>query len=292
MRLLNRIPIRIHSWGGLGSQLFAWALHEDLAKRFPSRQIIFIHHESGVTLRESELSVFFPGKVISVHDWNPIVFSDTPVTKKIDVRSMIFTFGKKILGFLGLVVEANTDTDFLRIRPWLLSTRGHYSYRTITSQVIQSMMEKSMAFANPIISDSDETINKLALHYRLGDLLVLHEKSPMDPARLKSLLQLDANLLIGKIELFSDSPSVALDILTKLTIDYEISTTNSQPIETLKTLTTFSRFIGTNSKISIWAALFLVWKSPTAYIWLPYELNLQIQYNLELDQSNNRICFY
>ena len=56
MRFYLRLPINIHVWGGLGSQLFALALVEDLAKKFPKRSLRMIFHTGGVTYRKLDIA--------------------------------------------------------------------------------------------------------------------------------------------------------------------------------------------------------------------------------------------
>ena len=50
-----KYKLRIHCWGGLGSQLYAVALIYDLLKRFPKRKITLYLHTSGATRRHSEI---------------------------------------------------------------------------------------------------------------------------------------------------------------------------------------------------------------------------------------------
>ena len=49
------MKLKIHSWGGLGSQLHALSIAHDLKQNFPTRKLILIHHTSGVSRRFFEL---------------------------------------------------------------------------------------------------------------------------------------------------------------------------------------------------------------------------------------------
>lgn len=49
-------PLKIHCWGGVGSQLYALAVYERLLVRMPNRKIIIVFHSFGVTERIFELS--------------------------------------------------------------------------------------------------------------------------------------------------------------------------------------------------------------------------------------------
>ena len=68
--MLSKIPIKLHCWGGLGSQLYAWALCERLANRFPKRRILLILHTDGITRRDSELdNLFSSSELMHVNDF-------------------------------------------------------------------------------------------------------------------------------------------------------------------------------------------------------------------------------
>ena len=56
--ILKSLTLRVHCWGGLGSQLFALAHAYELRKKFPKRKIMLFLHTSGVSERFSELDFF------------------------------------------------------------------------------------------------------------------------------------------------------------------------------------------------------------------------------------------
>ena len=58
MRIRLYPNIYIHCWGGLGSQLFAWILMAETKEKFKHRRVKLVMHESGITLRKSEISSF------------------------------------------------------------------------------------------------------------------------------------------------------------------------------------------------------------------------------------------
>ena len=53
LKILPRV--RVHSWGGFGSQLFAMIIAERLIAKKGLRQIMIVFHTSGVTERELEI---------------------------------------------------------------------------------------------------------------------------------------------------------------------------------------------------------------------------------------------
>ena len=50
-----KLNLKVHSWGGLGSQLFALSLIYDLKKKHPRIKVSLIHHTSGISERKFEL---------------------------------------------------------------------------------------------------------------------------------------------------------------------------------------------------------------------------------------------
>ena len=62
--------LRIHSWGGLGSQLFAAHIVLRLKQQYPGRRVRVIVHTSGVTKRYTELNFTRLGiKIIEIDDF-------------------------------------------------------------------------------------------------------------------------------------------------------------------------------------------------------------------------------
>ena len=62
--------LRVHSWGGFGSQLFTAYIILKVQNRYPGRRIKVVVHTSGVTRRFSEFNFEQLGtKVIQVEDY-------------------------------------------------------------------------------------------------------------------------------------------------------------------------------------------------------------------------------
>ena len=73
-RVFSLLPVlKIHSWGGFGSQLFTAYVILKVQKRYPGRRIKVIVHTSGVTRRVSEFEFAKLGaKVVQVEDFENI----------------------------------------------------------------------------------------------------------------------------------------------------------------------------------------------------------------------------
>ena len=77
------MKLRVHSWGGLGSQLFALSLIFDLVRKFPKKRIELIHHTAGVTRRLFELDFMLSPKI------QLIVKDDFTIKSNLEVAGII-----------------------------------------------------------------------------------------------------------------------------------------------------------------------------------------------------------
>lgn len=248
MTLSSIFSMRVHCWGGLGSQLYALATAHDLKARFPKRKIILVLHSAGVTSRSSELSFInnLEFEIVNVNDFKPRNKDFSSQRKRpVTFASII----KKFLILVGLVSTANSSSDYKKIKPWVISLRGHYFYRPVSPSFYSYLLN--------YIDKFDENMNKrkanVSLHYRMGDLLKLEEKSIVPVNRitevvLKVLKQYD-NV---EFHLFSDSPKEATKLLMSAGIDVKITVHDLPAIEVIRSCYKSDFFIGTNSKISLW----------------------------------------
>lgn len=284
--------IRVHAWGGLGSQLFAVALIYDLKRRFPKRRIILVLHEGGVTKRISEIDALFTfikkkkisDNVVSESKFDlqssgiPVQFEKERVRNS-KIRNLLLLFG-----FLSL---ANTNEEFSRIRFWVVTIRGHYSYRTLCKPTINQIYSEIQ-----IASDTPPELKKLrdsvALHFRLGDLTKLSSKSPIEEKKLKKILSsLKEHQNLNCI-LFSDSPKLASKLLTGAWNEKKIISVDVDSVKMLWLASNSKIFIGTNSKLSMWAALFKILENVNSTIYMPKTLMINFENLLatELTVSN------
>lgn len=241
-----RSELRIHAWGGLGSQLFAVEAASRLRKRFPRKAIHIILHSAGVTKRLPEVLSLYPDySFICVDDFMGGFSLSTQTKSKQVMRSMM----RVTLLKLGFVSNSNSDFEFFQIKPWCLSLRGHYSYRTIDDEFLKDLYFRMLRnSAKTILERKDMTI-----HYRLGDLLNLQEKSFISPERIEAV-SLDYGSQNRNITIYSDSPNVAFEKLQSLNRQNSLSVQSLPVIETMIHCVNSNYFIGTSSKISFWIA--------------------------------------
>jgi hypothetical protein len=225
-----------------------------LRQRFPNKKIVLIHHTSGVTRRLFELeSIVDLGIRLKVIDDFELLYSKNINPNSNPTKSYL-KYIKLILIWLRIISLSNTDLETKKIRPWTFDIRGHYSYRTIGSEFMRFYI------SNLKISEFEKNsfMKSLVVHYRLGDLISLTDKSYISPRRIISAIKDVPNLNgLDQLIVYSDSKEVARDLL-KSDVDSIISVQFlelSTP-EVLRNSILAKHFIGTNSKVSIWIVKF------------------------------------
>lgn len=273
---LSYPPIRIHIWGGLGSQLSAWACFLDLQKVYPNRCFKMIFHNGGVTLRTPELIPYLTNCQTKVVD----DFYPTSKPRLLAIkRNFQYVFGgifKLLARMLGFISRSNTDYEFMKIKPWVTSLRGHYSNRHYSESSVNEIF--GSFFANFEQEIDGNLTDSFAVHFRLGDLVGLNSKSPLDSQKLAAGIDaaINANPYLNKVVICSDSPQLALEKLSPNFINIPMTTNPVPPRETIYFLTNSTVFIGTPSKISEWVAIFRQYLYPNSITWLPREMSAQM----------------
>ena len=280
---LSYPPIRVHIWGGLGSQLYAWALLISLQDKFPQRRLVAIFHNGGVTKRESELHPYMNEFHKSiVHDYFNTSQKKFSVRNRSKLKQMCFGIFRILFKLLGFIAGANNDEDFSRLRPWVVSLRGHYSNRRI-SRGVSSKIENDF-FQEPTSKGNQEALAEIAVHFRLGDLLHLESKEPLKVERLAfgvSQARKFMGICNSPISICSDSVDIAKSNLEEQCPDEKFVSVHLAPRETINFLRKASCFIGTPSKISEWVTIFRVNSGSSLVTFLPRQMNSQVGRILE-----------
>lgn len=246
--------INIHCWGGLGSQLFAWGVAEQVLEKYPRKNVVLVLHTSGVTKRESNID-FLSNKFQLVYkdDYRPKNKRQKIFSKNKLSLSLIF---KKFFNQTSLIFTGDYLTNIEILKPWTLSLRGHYTNIIFPKKIIELMMNQIPEIKLGELNFSNLPSGIMGIHYRLGDLLELENKSYIEPNVLAQLiLDLVRKEDFDKIVLYSDDISSAKKMLAKFS-NLRISYCNKNIWETILDLCTSKSFIGTNSKISMWVILF------------------------------------
>lgn len=276
-------PLRIHVWGGLGSQLFAVALVHTLQKRFPSRSLVVILHNSGVTRREPEIMQLFPDlEFKTVDDFTSRENHDSN-SRGPSMVSYIRNLVRRLLLISGLLAEENTDNSYSAHR-WTVSIRGHYFHRKVSTEFLDLLKVRLSEY---VVEDSSFLESEIVLHYRLGDLLELANKSFVDPQRVGSILsQIQQSETVA---VFSDSPVVAITLLEKEVGNKYFHNVDFSTIETIYAALQGAAFVGTSSKISYWVVLLRLANSNNSSNYLPIDDQPTISV---LGRATSSLIFY
>jgi len=248
------MKLRVHSWGGLGSQLYALSLIFDLKNKFPNRRIILVHHTSGISRRVFELeSILDPSvKLITIDDYKLLEHKGIKSSYKRKIKLFFTNKIKVSLERIRLIINYDQNKTLNRIKPWTIMIRGHYSGTLINKDFYSYCINK---FKN---SKTNTNPNSLVIHYRLGDLIHLAGKSIIAP---KDLIEKIRIVLkeedVGKILIYSDSIEEAQRTLLPINMMIKEVEFSSEPtIDVVRNSINAKYFIGTNSKVSIWIIKF------------------------------------
>ena len=269
--------LRVHSWGGFGSQLNALAFALEIVRNQPRRKIELVIHTGGITRRDLEIEPFVPEKfkIRRLDDFS-LIMSNHAGSK------VLGKFTSRLATFLGVIVFSDRRSELSRIRSWTMSTRGHYSYITHSDIVLKQLCE---LLSIPLEEGKDS--NENIIHYRLGDLLS-NMKGHIDSTSISSLLNTASQ---QSWTILTESPADAKSLLTPL-IDKSVSLTFAkvEPATVLRKGVLAQTFIGTNSKLSIWIVIIRSYMKKRN-TFMPISLKLGLSTNLtQLDLD--RIHFY
>lgn len=242
-------PIRLHSWGGLGSQLFALNAYFQIRNKYPGRRIRLLHHTGGVTRREFELEIVdLP--VVIVEDYTDIkldsITSKARVKKSIKVK--IRGLFRKLLLVSGFFASANNEGEFSQMRRWVIEIRGHYTRLQISPNYLTKIdaLVFSTLYGIPRVTHLE---NAICIHLRLGDLATEKRGSLVNPKALRK--EIDKLPPSKSIFVFSDSS--AHEMQTYLGLQRPLLfIEESNTAKVILMSSTSKVFIGSNSKITFW----------------------------------------
>ena len=283
--------LEIHCWGGLGSQLFAWAFAEELQSSGFTRKIILVLHSSGVTKRISEIDHLSDRiQIKNVQDFSlPTQPSDTFHSIDLSTR-----FRGRLVSFLSAMQVVILSDDFQKIRPWTIQLRSHYSNRSLSSDTLRKVMSTLKEFSTEGAIGRDK-IATTAIHYRLGDLLTLQNKTFVSADRVVLALEkinYAEELKLKSVDVYSDSPKVAIEKLSRENEFFQFNSVNRTSWDVMVELLKYPKFIATNSKIGIWVTLLRLLEDSTQATFVPKELASTFKLLLPNESDMNRINFY
>ena len=281
MPFLNKLTLKIHCWGGLGSQLLALNYYLRVQELYPRKRIILVLHTGGITARNSEID-FLNDKInlLKVDDYR--VGSKDKQSLTTDSNSM-FNFVKVSIKSLAnnFRFVITDDKKVLKVKFWTFSVRCTY-----TSNILRKQDIVHMADILGIISNSSEQ-NFTGVHYRMGDLPTLKPSAlvPLDSVSKVINDLVKAGEVIDKVRIYSDSIIENSNLQLPKEIDAEWKS-----VDTLQTISELSKaryFIGTSSKVSLWVAIFRWALNTPGDVYLPTSIISQFDQLANIDRSSS-----
>ena len=279
--IFKKLTLKIHCWGGLGSQLLALNYYLRIAEKFPNKRVVLVLHTGGITARNSEID-FLSSKVnmLKVDD-----FYDNFDKKIIQNRRFVSlkTLLKTLIKFLGDYFKfiITDDNKVYLIRPWTYSVRCTYTSNSLRKQDIVHMAE-----ILGITSNSSEP-NFTGVHYRMGDLPTLKPSAlvPLDSISKVINDLVKDGAVIDKVRIYSDSIIENSNLQLPKEIDSEWKS-----VDTLQTISELSKaryFIGTSSKVSLWVAIFRWALYTPGDVYLPSSIMNQFDQLTNIDRASS-----
>ncbi len=284
--------LKVHCWGGLGSQLFAVCLYYDLKKQFPKRKIVLVLHQGGITKRVSEINgIFSEISTEEIQDFNSVEASASELAVRPKYRFR--NFAKNFLRISHVVISLNDSRNLRGVKPWTFSIRGHYSYRFLDQNSVNEMLSRVTSDGAARFYQVDKSEINIGVHYRLGDLINLTSKQPLDVKRLAKVCDVVLSEYKKKdLTVFSDSPDLACKSLKSILPSVDVSTCDLPTWETIGLLFSSKVFVGTFSKVSLWITIFRYQSEQVKLSYLPIEAESNIKLILGAQLDSDRIRFY
>ena len=281
MPFLNKLTLKIHCWGGLGSQLLALNYYLRVQELYPRKRIILVLHTGGITARNSEID-FLSNKInlLKVDDYR--AGSNDKQSHTTDSNS-IFNFVKASIkplanNFRFVITD---DKKVLKVKFWTFSVRCTY-----TSNILRKQDIVHMADILGITSNISEH-NFTGVHYRMGDLPTLKPSAlvPLDSISKVINDLVKDGAVIDKVRIYSDSIIENSNLQLPKEIDAEWKSVDT--LQTISELSKAHNFIGTSSKVSLWVAIFRWALNTAGDVYLPSSIMNQFDQLTNIDRSGS-----
>jgi hypothetical protein len=252
--------VKVHVWGGIGSQLHAIFLLKSLQSYFPKKHFVFFHHEYKnypfrMSTLEPEVRFFYPGHTYCV---SRDIQMPSPVVESIGaMRAFLLKdrfanfLSKKVLRrtlyAIGLYWEPKSFQLIPKLPRVCTDIVGHYSELRFPISLYDELLNK----ITPISKSAT-----FFVHYRSGDLN-LFGKTEISFSRIVNLLGNlstspgESLIVYSENEFMSQEDSAHLSkrfLLENIGIDLGVENFFTQSVNA-------GNFIGTNSKASLWIAM-------------------------------------
>lgn len=255
-RHVKRPTLRVHCWGGLGSQLFAVSYLLELRRLHTNRTLVLVAHEGGVTKRALEID-FLANLNIEVEvvaDFTPsaqVIVSPSKINK---IKSTLYNTAsnlcKRIISATNIVIFSPKEPS--KIKPWTRHVRSHYFHRQVNDAAISELMGTlgdRLAKAHSFDA---------VVHCRLGDLRTIETKNPLPALDLgEALIRATKTFQVKKWCIVSDSPGEVSEYLNISNLNLEnFVIFEGDSWDAIRIFSNSRIFISSASKLSLWGIIF------------------------------------
>lgn len=216
----------------------------DLKRKFPKRDIELVIRTGGIHSAAYELDFLqvseFSISMLEINQGNPGETKGIKSFKTFNAKA----FFKKFLIKIGVYGQCDSRAQIDCLKPWILAIRGSYNFYP-SDNFLEFLLKK----IDVKQKNYDERL--CCIHYRLGDLLKLESKSPINADLLMEQIEKINNLNDNaKYLIMSSNPEIATARLKHNKFDF--NSVYADPVEVLRQGINCKSFLGTNSKISLW----------------------------------------
>lgn len=281
-------PIEVHTWGGLGSQLYALIVARRIQNLFVTRRIRIVFHSSGVTKRNLEIPPHFLSdfEVSEINDYSDSLKSNSSSSCR-KVRWTCKSLFRWFLKQAHLLVFLNCDKEFSYLRHWTMQARGHYSQISLKEEEVDLVLR---IFKFNLKPEFESGLN-LAIHFRLGDLMKLDNKTFISDNRIQNaMLPYPSET---PLSIYSDSTAAeVVEVWPSLARFDHVDIYNFEPFATVMNCVYSKDFIGTSAKLSIWIAILRLHLRQKGRTALPQTLRDGVRPVIRNSESRGNIDFY
>ncbi len=270
-------PIKVHVWGGLGSQIHGCFLIKRLKETFPKQKFIFVHHEYKdypfkLSQFSPEIKELFPNQKYKIKRNLSLptkIKADEILYKPQGVSVLVsfLKYSKACMRYLmyqiGVIWEPKSNS-INSIPLFCFHIVGHYTQLKFPKVFFQELT--SNLILNTVSQD-------VFLHYRSGDLDVFN-KEGINFNKIESVLREICKSKLVVLEVFSEDLEYIKQLFQRLELNLVTSfvDTSFGTSNILAHGVQSEYFIGTNSKISAWIAMLRCIQGKNKKTFLPEQL--------------------
>ena len=274
--------VRIHCWGGLGSQIYSVAFYLTLREKYPNRVFLIVFHTAGVTYRKCEVSEILESFRIpyEISDDFYDSFSCQLVKKS---RVALFRLGR-------ISVRESTPNRVVQMYSWTREVRGHYAHQILTPNLMSTLDGMFVSGRSAFLPADSASIH---VHMRLGDLQTLDSKAPLGLSRIVRALSFIPETLSGaRVLVHSDSPDIAIEKISPAYPYFEFMPSSDSALDVIRQQKSTDIFIATPSKISEWAIGFRLYEKNDLRTLIPIEMQDELFFKFPFLIDSSSVIIY